>query len=132
MKIVLDTNIFISSIVFKGICREVFNEVIEKYQCFISPFIIGELKNKLQTKFLIAEPDVLNLEKDILRVFVLLNPHTELPSICRDTADNNIFQLAESANADYIISGDKDLLVLQTFKQTKIISPSEYLQILLK
>lgn len=132
MKIVLDTNIFISSIVFKGICREVFNEVIEKHQCFISPFIIAELKNKLQLKFLIAESEVLNLEKDILRVFILFNPDTELPSICRDTKDNNILQLAESAIADYIISGDKDLLILQKFKQTKIISPSEYLQILLK
>ena len=132
MRIVLDTNIFISSIVFKGICREIFNDVIEKQQCFISPFIIGELKNILQTKFLIAEADVANLEKDILRVFVILNPHTDLPSICRDKADNNILQIAESANADYIISGDKDLLILQNFKLTKIISPSQYLQILLK
>lgn len=132
MRIVLDTNVFISSIVFKGICREVFNEVIENDQCFISPFILNELKNKLQSKFLIIPSDVLDLENDILRVLILQNPHTDFPSICRDNYDNNILQIAESVNADYIITGDKDLLVLQKFKQIKIISPSEYLQILLK
>ena len=132
MRIVLDTNIFISSIVFKGICREVFNEVIENDQCFISPFILNELKNKLQSKFLITTSGVLDLENDILRVFILQNPHTDFPSICRDNYDNNILQIAESVNADYIITGDKDLLILQKYKQSKIISPSEYLQILLK
>ena len=132
MRIVLDTNVFISAIVFKGICREVFNEVIENEQCFISPFILNELKNKLQSKFLITTSDVLDLENDILRVFNLQNPHTDFPSISRDNDDNNILQIAESVNADYIISGDKDLLILQNFKQSKIISPSEYLQILLK
>lgn len=132
MRIVLDTNVFISSIVFKGNCREVFNEVIENDQCFISPFILNELKNKLQSKFLIIPSDVLDLENDILRVLILQNPHTDFPSICRDNYDNNILQIAESVNADYIITGDKDLLVLQKFKQIKIISPSEYLQILLK
>ncbi len=132
MRIVLDTNVFISSIVFKGICREVFNEVIENDQCFISPFILNELKNKLQSKFLIIPSDVLDLENDILRVLILQNPHTDFPSICRDNDDNNILQIAESVNADYIITGDKDLLILQKYKQSKIISPSEYLQILLK
>ena len=132
MRIVLDTNVFISAIVFKGICREVFNEVIENEQCFISPFILNELKNKLQSKFLITTSDVLDLENDILRVFNLQNPHTDFPSISRDNDDNNILQIAESGNADYIITGDKDLLILQNFKQSKIISPSEYLQILLK
>ena len=132
MRIVLDTNVFISSIVFKGICREVFNEVIENDQCFISPFILNELKNKLQSKFLITTSGVLDLENDILRVFILQNPHTDFPSICRDNYDNNILQIAESVNADYIITGDKDLLILQKYKQSKIISPSEYLQILLK
>ena len=132
MRIVLDTNVFISSIVFKGICREVFNEVIENDQCFIYPFILNELKNKLQSKFLITTSGVLDLENDILRVFILQNPHTDFPSICRDNYDNNILQIAESVNADYIITGDKDLLILQKYKQSKIISPSEYLQILLK
>ncbi|MEE4356325.1 MAG: putative toxin-antitoxin system toxin component, PIN family [Desulfococcaceae bacterium] len=48
--------------------------------------------------------------------------------LCRDVKDNMILELAASGKADYIISGDKDLLVLKKFSETFILTPDEFLQ----
>ncbi len=45
--------------------------------------------------------------------------------ISRDYSDDNILALAKSANAKYIVTGDKDLLTLKEFEGTEIISPRE-------
>jgi putative PIN family toxin of toxin-antitoxin system len=50
-------------------------------------------------------------------------------SACRDRNDNMFLGCAERANADVIVAGDKDLLVLQKFGRINIITPSEYLNL---
>jgi uncharacterized protein len=49
-------------------------------------------------------------------------------SICRDSKDNKFLDLAFISKANYIISGDKGLLILQNFHETQIISPSDFLK----
>ena len=113
MRIVLDTNVYISSIIFKGVCRELFLKTTEVDQCFISPFILQKLSQKLTTKFLFSRELYISFEVDLLKVITLITPQTELPTVCRDIKDNNILQLSESVNAEYLISGDNGLLVLK-------------------
>jgi uncharacterized protein len=50
-------------------------------------------------------------------------------AICRDSKDEKFLELAGAANADYIVSGDKDLLVLNPFKYTLILTPREFLDL---
>jgi predicted nucleic acid-binding protein len=50
-------------------------------------------------------------------------------NICRDKDDNNIIALAVSAKADFIITGDKDLLVLKKYKSIRIVSPREFWEV---
>lgn len=52
---------------------------------------------------------------------------TENVNICRDPKDNMFLELALSASADYIISGDQDLLILHPFQDIPIVSPSIFL-----
>jgi putative PIN family toxin of toxin-antitoxin system len=49
--------------------------------------------------------------------------------ICRDPDDDMILECAERAHATVIVTGDKDLLTLGSYKHTRIINPAEYLQI---
>ena len=51
-----------------------------------------------------------------------------LPDVCRDSDDDKILECALLANADYIISGDDDLLVLEEFRGIRIITAKEYLE----
>ena len=48
--------------------------------------------------------------------------------VCRDEKDNKFLECAESAKADYIVSGDEDLLYLKEFKSTRIITAKEFLE----
>jgi putative PIN family toxin of toxin-antitoxin system len=53
---------------------------------------------------------------------------SEQIKICRDEKDNKFLELAVNGNADFIITGDKDLLVLNPFRTIRIISPSLFIQ----
>jgi hypothetical protein len=47
-------------------------------------------------------------------------------NVCRDKNDNFLLSLAKDSSADYLITGDKDLLVIEQFENTRIITISEY------
>ena len=49
-------------------------------------------------------------------------------SLCRDEKDNYLLALAKDSQADFLITGDKDLLVLQQFESTKILTYQEFFQ----
>jgi putative PIN family toxin of toxin-antitoxin system len=52
--------------------------------------------------------------------------------ICRDPDDNILFSLALDGRADYLVSGDKDLLVLNPFQGIPILTPAKFLELLEK
>lgn len=50
--------------------------------------------------------------------------------LCRDPEDNFLLALAKDGRADYLLTGDNDLLVLNQFEQTKIVKISDFIQML--
>ena len=131
MKVVLDTNVILSSYLTEGITHKVFNFCLLHFSIYSSDFIISELSRKLKKKFNVSDNDIKSFVSSIKKVSTLVKPNTVLPDVCRDDSDNHILQLAESVNADLIITGDKDLLSLKHFKSTKIISPRDFFKIYL-
>lgn len=126
IKIILDTNVFISAFVFKGIAWQVYKYCVETNDIVVSEWLLNETFEKLITKFEFPLAIANELLNTLLHTTILLKPDNELPTICRDKDDNNVLQLAVFSDADYIITGDKDLLVLMSFHNTKIISPREF------
>ena len=51
---------------------------------------------------------------------------------CRDPADNMVLEAAVAGDADYIVTGDEDLLMLRSFEDIPIVGPAEFLRILEK
>jgi len=74
--------------------------------------------------------------KDIQEFLELLGNHSILVTpttpihVCRDEKDNSFLECALAANADYIVSGDNDLLVLNPFKNIPIIKPADFIKML--
>ena len=58
------------------------------------------------------------------------NPAPSQEPISRDPDDDNVLRLAEETKAEYIVTGDKDLLVLNSHTRTKIVAPREFTEIL--
>ncbi|MFN4212450.1 MAG: putative toxin-antitoxin system toxin component, PIN family [Microgenomates group bacterium] len=59
---------------------------------------------------------------------IKINPPPQI-NICRDKKDNQILNLCFTGKANYLITEDKDLLILKKFKNTKIVAPKRFLKI---
>ena len=115
--VVLDTNIFISAILFKGTPLEILQLCISKNEITIaiSPELLAELIGKLKYKFGIKNQTLENLKIELESIMLYILPEYTT-QICRDASDNKIIDLAICAGAEFIITGDKDLLEIKTYK----------------
>ncbi|MBK7935612.1 MAG: putative toxin-antitoxin system toxin component, PIN family [Lewinellaceae bacterium] len=86
----LNTNIFISAFVFRGKAAAVFDHCALREELFVSQWVLDELSQKLRSKFNIEERDILEMLSLIIEKSSLVQPHTPLPTVCRDADDNNI------------------------------------------
>jgi putative PIN family toxin of toxin-antitoxin system len=127
MKIVFDTNVILSALITNGLSSRVLNICIDKHQLFISPWIIDEVLLKLDVKMHIAKLEIERVYAFLNNVFNNFVPQGDPPAACRDN-DNNIISLAKIIEADIIIAGDNDLLLLKDYFKTKIISPRQFIE----
>ena len=135
MRVVIDTNIFISGLLGSGSCRKVYLSFKEgEFELVVSEVLFEELK------FVIERPKFHLLidaeEKKEVILFIrskaiFVKPKRKF-NICRDTKDNKLLECALEARADFIVSRDKDLLILKSFLGTSIVSPKEFLNKLKK
>ena len=137
IKIIIDTNVYFSGYAFKGVPLEIINfassNEVAVYCSFkiwdeiVSKFLLGRLK-EIQKEF--YDIDKIRSFLDNLEKNLIFKVTTVKVDICRDPKDNMILELASEIHADYIITGDKDLLVLGSFQNTKILKPSQFLEII--
>jgi putative PIN family toxin of toxin-antitoxin system len=132
-KVVLDTNVLISSILFAGelsgivdlwkkgrilpvVSRETFDEFrkVLGYQKF------GLTKGEIRTI----------IEEEVLPFFKVVEVTVEVSGICRDPDDDKFIACALAASAEFVVSGDKDLCEVTKYKSVRIISASELLRII--
>ncbi len=127
LKIVIDTNLWISFLISNKLdsILEFFvnNEIVLLY----SYQLINEIEKVVnRPKFVkYFDVEVVNL---IYNLFKNEGLNIEIKSnilTCRDTKDNFLLNLAVDGNADYLITGDKDLLILEKINTTTIITYSE-------
>jgi putative PIN family toxin of toxin-antitoxin system len=129
-RIVLDTNVLISAILFGGAPRRVLELVISGVvDCTLSPVILDELKDVLQRpKFGFAPDLCLHIIEELYGACDIISPSVSVDVIRADPDDNRILECAVEAEAHFIVSGDAHLLDLGTFETIRIVSPADYLK----
>ena len=129
VKVVLDTNILVSSLIFGQKPQQIENLILEKNVIGItSSILLAELADVLTKKFHFNEFRLKQTEKKIEKNFIFVQP-TSIIKILRDDADNRILEAAVEGRCQYIITGDKELLSLGAFKGIKIVRVAEFLDI---
>jgi putative PIN family toxin of toxin-antitoxin system len=129
IKVVLDTNVIIAAFAARGLSNSVFELCLDKFEVIIGGYIINEISKKLTEKIKIPKERV-NEIIDFLRVYCTIADYKSFKkSICRDKKDDEIIALAKCSNSKYIVTGDKDLLVLINFEGIKIINPRQLWEI---
>lgn len=129
LKVVLDTNIVVSALVYGGKPEEVYRLVLEKkIIAYISPSIIAEIIEILTKKFNFNQIKLRQIERKIRKKFGVVNP-TKILRLVRDVDDNRVIEAAIEGNCDYIITGDKDLLDFGKYKNIKIVTADQFLKV---
>jgi uncharacterized protein len=130
LRFVLDTNVVVSGLLLaNSIPRQAFDRAIDNGTILVSVPVILELADVLGRKKL----NKYLLEEERMRFLVVLLKSAELVRVtemidcCRDPKDNKFLELAVAGHASCIVSGDKDLLVLNPFRGVPIMTPSEFL-----
>jgi len=129
-RIVLDTNVLISAILFGGKPRRVLDLVISgSVDCTLSTGILDELKDVLQRPRFGFSADVcFHIIEELHGACDIISPSVSVDVIRSDPDDNRILECAVEAQAHFIVSGDRDLLDLGKFKKIRILSPADYLK----
>ncbi len=132
--VVIDTNVLLSAALSPdGTARKALNKAYQQFKIAQSDETYQELKTRIyKPKFdkYISDED----RQDFLNVVKKYSHFLEIKSqvnTCRDPDDNKFLELAKDSNAEFLITGDKDLLILKTIPeyQNQIITPADFLAI---
>ncbi|MFH1210258.1 MAG: putative toxin-antitoxin system toxin component, PIN family [archaeon] len=132
MNVVLDTNVFISGIFWKGDCNRILNHWKDGKFTLISSLDILSEFTKVLKDFKIKLSDDLIKEwiELIVTNSIMIQSLEKLDIVKDDPKDNMFVETALTGKADYIITNDKHLLKLKEFRNIKIITPEEFLKII--
>ena len=130
-KVVLDTNILVSALLFKGGLAALV-DLWKKGRLIpvLSRETFQEFKAVLEyPKFSLTRQDMkVIIEEEVLPYFEVIEITDNIKGICRDADDDKFLACALSASADFIVTGDKDLLDLDKYKSVRIINASVLLK----
>jgi uncharacterized protein len=131
IRVVLDTNIIISAALSKNSTPDkVVNYVIDNAIFLISNDTFNELQEKLMSnKF--DKYVQLQTRKTFLKTLQAISEMVSVEkrfTACRDSKDDKFLELAVNGNADFIVTGDKDLLVLHPFETVEILTAANFLK----
>ena len=131
-KVVIDTNVFVSGLTFKGKPRRVLDLIWKgEIEVCVSSFILKELKETLEKDFAWERERIEETIERIKRETLQVQPKTKISVIKEKESDNRILECGVEGKAQYIISGDKrHLLPLKEYQGIKIISPAQFLRII--
>jgi uncharacterized protein len=127
VRVVLDTSVLFAAFRLEsGFCTDLFRQCVLRYDLATSEHILEELRRHLTGKAKIAPQKVAEVI-DSLRAFATVVVPTPLPiDVCRDPEDVPVLGTALAASAAVLVTGDKDLLVLNPFRGIAILSPREF------
>lgn len=128
MKVFLDTNFLIAAFVSHGACKELFEHCITTHTVFTSRFILKEFEEKLTRKLKFPSQVVADAVGYLKSTLKVINAKPLTASVCRDPDDDSVLAGAIAAEADCIVTGDDDLLVLGSYERIAIIKAKDFWQ----
>ena len=129
LKVCIDTNVWISGVIFSGKPAEVVTAALNrKFEVILSRAILDEIEKNLLGKFKFSQRNTRKLINRILQVADLYEPSGSIKVIANHPADNLVLETAVLGHARFLVTGDKEhLLPIKIFKHVKIVDPGTFL-----
>jgi len=130
VRVVLDTNVLISAILFGGKPRQILEKAIRgEIRLCISEPILEELKGVLRRSKFDYSPEMIQIIlTELTGIAYLVNPSKTIRVVLEDPEDNRILECAVEAEANCIITGDSHLLKLIRYQNIEILNPLGFLE----
>jgi putative PIN family toxin of toxin-antitoxin system len=128
VKAVFDTNVLLAAFLTEGVCAKLLTRARkQQFNLTTCPFILHEFERILIRKFSATKQEKENALALITEAAQDIVQPSEIPiGACRDKDDDNVLACALEADADYLVTGDKDLLHLKVFRGIRIITPRDF------
>ena len=135
IKVVLDTNVFVSALLWDGTTKEIFQLVKEgKIIAYASKEILDEFQNvlyypKFADRLLCVDKTPKTLIDEFLEIVEYCSGEEFPISVVQgDPSDNKFLACTVACQADFVVSGDKHLLKIKKFQDIPIVPPSLFLK----
>lgn len=130
MNVVVDTNVLVSAALFRRSVPGRAVELVIRYgRLLVSDETLAELDDVIRRPRL-DRTTPLERRLEMLADCILLGHEVEIVErvqVCRDPLDDKFLEVAVNGSADYLMSGDQDLLALHPFRGIPILSPADFL-----
>jgi putative PIN family toxin of toxin-antitoxin system len=129
MKVLFDTNLFISAFIVPGGRAETAFRLARRRSCelYVSVAILAETAQKLRNKFNQPERDIEEALRMIGRSAKVLKPTSNV-TLLEDLPDNRILECAIEGRVDLVVTGDRHLLKLRKFENIPIVRLADFLR----
>ena len=131
MRVVADTNVWVSRLLLSGsAAARALDKALGSSEVMVSELLVAELANVLSRRKFDRYVSVQDREEFLRRVLQVATvaPVLSEVEVCRDPDDNHVLALALDTESDYILTGDRDLLVLNPWRGVTIVSPRTFIE----
>lgn len=128
-RVVLDTNILVSALGWRGAPRKIVRSCLDhRHELLLSPDLLEEVERVLQyPKFSFSSEEIVDYLALLTEAAELVRPDFHLSVIEADPSDDRILECALAGRAEVIVSGDGHLLSLKTFEEIPILLAQQFL-----
>jgi putative PIN family toxin of toxin-antitoxin system len=126
MKVVLDANVLIAAFAARGLCESLFELCLEKHELVASAPLLGEVREKLATKIKLPADRVEEIIEFLGLHTSSVQPADVPADACRDPDDLMVLGTAKAASASYLVTGDQDLLMLESYDGISVVTPRQF------
>lgn len=128
MTVVFDTNVIVSALITEGLCSRLLRRArLREFSLVLCQCIFDEIRKVLSEKFKASRGEILSA-LDIINESVSMVITSDMPiqPLCKDKDDDMVIACALEAKADYLVTGDVELLKIGQYKGIKILSPRDF------
>jgi len=126
MKVVLDANVIVAAFASRGLCEAILELCLSEHEIILCAGLLEEVLTNLRTKIGLPAGVVEGIRSLFQEYATLVEPVSLPEDICRDPDDVKVLGLAVASGANCIVTGDKDLLVLEEWQGVSILTPRAF------
>ena len=131
VRAVIDTNVLVSALIHDGKPRKLILELLNRHTVILSRQMLAELADVAgRDKFHVTGSQVERFLSIMVKMAKIVPDNALFKEVASDPDDDVVLNAAYTGKADYIVTGDKHLLILNNFKKTKIVTVNQMLEIL--